>query len=134
MDISAFLLSIAWPSDLTLRPLDKQAAVHDPCSMTHVLHQQQAPYRLLEKIPGITLLPLPDNRICCGAAGRYMVTHPEMSNALLADKISRLQQLKPDLLVTSNYGCAMHLRSGLQQAGAEPEIIHPVTLLAQQIA
>jgi len=133
MDINQFLATQEWPAGMSLAPLNKTAAVHEPCVMNHVLENQQYPYRLLEKIPGLQTTPLPDNPQCCGAAGSYMFTQPAMADALRADKIAHLKHLQPDLLLTSNIGCALHLTAGIRAAGLTIEVIHPVTLVARQL-
>lgn len=132
-DVSDFLDSIIQPDSLAFAPLPKKVAVHDPCTLTHVLRKDKAPHALLQRIPQIELIPLPDARRCCGAAGSYMLTEPAMADALRAEKISALAALKPDILVTSNIGCALHLRAGLAAAGLNIQVLHPVELLARQL-
>ena len=133
-DISTFLNDIDWPDTLQLRALHKRVAVHDPCSLANVLKQSQAPYALLDKIPGLAVTPLPGNQHCCGSAGRYMVTHPDMAERIRQPKLDALTALKPDILVTSNIGCAMHLLDGIRRNGLAIDVMHPVTLLARQLS
>ncbi len=132
-DISQFLAGIAWPGDVTFSPLHKRVAMHDPCSLRHVLHQQTPPYTLLRNIPGIELIALPGNTQCCGAAGAYMVTQPVLADSLRNDKLEALQATGAEILVSSNLGCALHLAAGLRETGKDVEVIHPVTLLARQM-
>ncbi len=134
VDVSEFLAREAWPARVALMPLDKLIAVHDPCTLTNVLHLQDRPYALLRRIPGARVTPLPDNQFCCGAAGTYHLMHEEMARALRSDKLERLARLAPDILVTSNVGCAMYLRAGVKEAGLHVEIVHPVTLVARQLS
>lgn len=132
-DVSDFLDSITRPASLAFAPLPKNVAVHDPCTLTHVLRKDKAPYALLARIPEIELVALSDNRRCCGAAGSYMLTEPATAAALRAEKIAALAALQPDILVTSNIGCALHLRAGLAAAGLNIEVLHPIELLARQL-
>lgn len=132
-DINRFLNEIEWPENIKLQPLALRAAVHDPCSLTNVLKGAQHPYQLLAKIPQLEITPLSGNNRCCGAAGSYMLDHPQMADSLRDDKIKALLEIKPVLLVTSNIGCAMHLAAGARQAGLKLEVVHPVMLLARQI-
>lgn len=132
-DISAFLTSIPWPENITFAALNQRVAVHESCSLRHVLHQHTHPYTLLRKIPGIDLTPLPGNTQCCGAAGAYMITQPVLADALRNDKLAALKRSETQLLVTSNMGCALHIAAGLREAGQAIEVIHPVTLLARQL-
>ncbi len=131
-DISAFLTDLPWPEGLQLKPLPKRVAVHDPCSLRNVLKMADAPYRLLRKIPDIELVALPGNALCCGAAGAYLLTQPDMADALRADKLTALGEDPPDILVTSNTGCALHLAAGIRASGLAVEVLHPVQLLERQ--
>ncbi len=132
-DLNQFLAGLAWPSDIAFRPLNKRIAVHDPCSLTNVLRQEDKPYALLARIPGAEIIPLPDNSLCCGAAGTYHLTQTRIARQLRAPKIDRLRRLAPDILVTSNSGCAMYLAAGIREAALAIEVMHPVVLLERQI-
>lgn len=131
-DISTFLAA-AWPETLPLSPLPLRAAIHDPCSLRHVLHAAQAPYALLRRIPRLEVIPLPHNERCCGAAGSHFLREPQTADALSAPKLDALAALAPQFLVTSNIGCALHLQAGLRRRGLAVEVIHPVSLLSRQL-
>jgi glycolate oxidase iron-sulfur subunit len=134
VDISSFLQRIDWPAERPLAPLPKRIAIHDSCTLTNVLHAQHAPYQLLRRLPQAEVVALTDNKFCCGAAGAYHIEHKEMANSLRDDKIESLRALAPDILVSSNIGCAMHLAAGARAARLAIEIVHPVTLIARQLA
>lgn len=130
-DINTFLSQIEWPESLQLKPLNKKVAVHEPCSQRNILKENQAPYALLKRIPALEVTPLPGNQQCCGAAGSYMIEHPDMADSLRNDKLEIIDAAQPDILVSSNIGCALHLGAGNRKTGLE--ILHPVSLLARQI-
>lgn len=132
-DISQFLNHQEWPEQLRFKPLNARVAIHDPCTLTHVLKQAEPPYQLLSRIPEIELVPLGENKTCCGAAGSYMIDHPDMARALRDDKLAQIKILQPNILLTSNIGCAMHLRAGLREAGLDVEVMHPIVLLRKQL-
>jgi glycolate oxidase iron-sulfur subunit len=134
MDICHFINNAKWPKELKPRPLNKRVAVHEPCSLKNVLRQTDKVYKLLHKIPELELIPLPGNKHCCGAAGSYMLDHPEMADQLRQDKLDALLALKPDILVSSNIGCALHLAAGLRTQGLDIEVVHPITLLHRQLS
>lgn len=132
MDISQFLAGLDWPENIAFEPLPRRIAVHNPCTLTHVLRQEENPYKLLKRIPGAEIIPLPENNVCCGAAGTYHMTQAPIAEQLRAPKIGHLQRLAPDFLVTSNSGCATFLAAGLREAGLAVEVVHPVTLIERQ--
>ncbi|MEW6330246.1 MAG: (Fe-S)-binding protein [Pseudomonadota bacterium] len=132
-DISQFLADAVWPENIAFRPLAGRIAVHDPCTMTNVLRQERTIYTLLGKIPGVEIIALPGNNVCCGAAGTYHLTQAAIADRLRAPKIDQLRQLAPDALVSSNSGCATFLAAGLREAGLAMEVMHPVVLLERQL-
>ncbi len=126
-EISDFLLQ-HWPAELSLKPAELKVAVHEPCSQRNVLKNQQAGYDLLGKIPGITIVPLTDNHLCCGAGGSYMLTHQENAAELRAKKIQAIIVADADKILSSNFGCALYLN----KAGIK--VVHPIQLLVDQLA
>lgn len=133
MDINRFLAGMDWPEDLVFQPLPRRIAVHTPCTAVNVLRQEEDPCKLLQRIPGAEIIPLPENNVCCGAAGTYHMTQGAIAKQLRAPKIGHLQRLVPDILVTSNSGCATFLAAGLREAGLAVEVVHPVVLLEKQL-
>ncbi len=132
-DITEFL-NLHWPEDISLKechPNARKVAVHEPCSQrnarTEPGKRHQHVYALLEKIPEITVIPLPDNQICCGAGGVHMLTHPEIADPLRNEKLAHFEHSQADLLVSTNIGCALHLNAG----PALNKVVHPVVLLAE---
>jgi glycolate oxidase iron-sulfur subunit len=133
-EICRFLADLDWPKALHMRPLTKTVAVHEPCSQRNQLRDAEAAYALLRRIPGLEPVALPDNAFCCGAAGTYLLQQPAMSQALLAPKIEALASLGAEILVTTNTGCAVHLAAGARETGLKLEVLHPVELIARQLA
>ncbi len=133
-DISQFLAEFPWPEGLALKPLRATVCVHAPCSLKNALRAERHPVALLRRIPELNAVALPAQTRCCGAAGSYLLEHPGMAQTLRDDVLEQVLALKPDCLVTSNPGCAMHLRAGLKQQGrGDIEVLHPVALLARQL-
>jgi glycolate oxidase iron-sulfur subunit len=131
IDFSAFLDKVEWRGAPTL---EQTVAVHEPCTLRNVMKTADSTYRILERIDGLKVVPLADNRTCCGAAGTYFLTQPEMSQRLLADKIQAIRNSGATSIVTSNIGCGLHLASGLQAAGIDLEVLHPAQIVARALA
>ncbi len=131
-DISAFLATVDW-QDVTPDALPTRIHVHDACSLRNAMRQHKPVYDLLAHIPQAQILPLPGNDQCCGGAGSYMLTQPDMAKRLQDDKIEACKASGTSLLVSSNIGCALHIAAGLRDHGIVMEVIHPVRLLARQM-
>ncbi len=128
-----YLAQLEWPKDAIFRPLSARVAIHEPCSAFYGGFNRQAVPQLLQKIPQLQLITFEHDRLCCGAAGSYMLTEPKLSHRLQQQKVEAVKKQHPDILVTNNTGCALQLRSGLREAGFDIEVLHPVQLLVRQL-
>jgi glycolate oxidase iron-sulfur subunit len=126
-DISEFLAQE--PLRGPLGPVPKRVAYDDPCHLLHAQQVREQPRHLLQQIPELELVSFTDADFCCGAAGIYNLTQPEMSMRILERKIEHLQAAAPDVIATGNPGCMMQLRSGVQRAGLNIPVVHPITLI-----
>ncbi|MGE3850398.1 MAG: (Fe-S)-binding protein [Planctomycetota bacterium] len=102
-----------------------------PCHLLHAQRVEQPPLELLRAVPGIRVVPLPESEWCCGSAGIYNITQPEMSQRVLARKLDQVLAVAPalDVLVTANPGCELQLRAGLVQRGSRIRVMHIAALL-----
>lgn len=132
-DISAFLLEV-WPEDVVLEPVGKRLAIHIPCTQRLITDSVQNTFELLANIPGLELHSVSENSSCCGAAGSYMLEHPQTSQQMSMDIIRQIEGLRPEILLTSNFGCGQHLSGGISHETHKTEIMHPVVLMARQLA
>jgi glycolate oxidase iron-sulfur subunit len=129
-DPIAFLL--AHGERLRFRPTPLTVAIHEPCTQRNVVGAGAALRTLLARVPGLKVVELDASGRCCGAAGTHFVSHPDAADALLAPKLDATARLAPDVIVSANVGCSLHLAGGLRrQGGISPEVLHPVRLLAR---
>jgi glycolate oxidase iron-sulfur subunit len=133
VDISQFLVKSGCDLSDQLRPLAASVCLHTPCSLKNVMREEQGALKLLQQIPDIKISPLPAAIQCCGSAGSYMLDHPQMSQALLNDLLNVALEDRPEYLVSSNIGCALHISAGLRERGVALEVLHPITLIARQL-
>ena len=105
---------------------------HEACHLVHGQKISQPPRDLLRAIPGVELVELPEATWCCGSAGIYNITQPEMSMALLERKMKHIAATGASIVATGNPGCIGQIRYGAEKFGVNVEVIHPVTLLARK--
>lgn len=134
VDIHQLLIDSEQFPQLNFEPLNETVAVHIPCTQGNVLHDSDSPFKLLERIPGLQLQTMESSMGCCGAAGSYCLTQPEQSDQLGRKTLVCLAAAPPGYLVTSNTGCALHMAALIEASGWDTEVLHPVTLLARQLA
>ncbi|MEX2963140.1 glycolate oxidase subunit GlcF [Microbulbifer sp. TYP-18] len=89
----------------------KQYAFHCPCTLQHGQGLNGRVERLLMHM-GVALPTIEDAHLCCGSAGTYSLLQPTMARALRAAKLRHLQATGPDVIVTANIGCQLHLQGG----------------------
>ncbi len=104
---------------------------HESCHLCHGQKVTRQPRDLLRSIPGVELAELPESNWCCGSAGIYNITQPEMSSKLLNRKLDHLAATGATLVTTANPGCHIQLENGLRTRGLTTPVRHPVSLLAE---
>jgi len=105
------------------------ATYHDACHLAHAQRIRDQPRNLLQKIPGLKLVDLPESELCCGAAGTYNLTEPEMAERLSRRKLDNILATGAQLVVTANAGCLLQIASEARKQGQVLEIVHPMDLL-----
>ena len=105
------------------------ATYHDACHLAHAQKVREQPRALLKKIPGLTLVDLPESDLCCGAAGTYNLTQPEMAEKLGARKLENIRSTRASLVVTGNAGCLLQIMRQAKMEGETLRIMHPMELL-----
>jgi glycolate oxidase iron-sulfur subunit len=105
------------------------ATYHDACHLLHAQKIHDAPRRLLAQIPGLDLRELPETELCCGAAGTYNLTQPEMSARLSRRKIENIIKTGARMAITSNAGCALQIASEARKQNHQLTVVHPMELL-----
>ena len=134
IDVSHYLTTVLKHRLVAFERLPLKVALHTPCTLRQGEGQEEAVMELLHKIPGLELVPLSGQPRCCGAGGSQMLSQPEMADALRDDMVKEIGAMGADVVVSSNLGCAMHLRAGMKEAGADVPLLHPVQLIAQAVS
>lgn len=116
---------------LSFRSLDARVALHLPCTQVNVAGTGDALQRLLARVPQLQVRALPTQAQCCGAAGSHMLEFPQRAAAYREKLLATLPKPAPDLLLTSNIGCRLHLAAGLRENGSLLAVEHPLALLAR---
>jgi glycolate oxidase iron-sulfur subunit len=120
-------------AELPLKRLEVTVTYHDACHLAHGQRIRTPPRALLRRIPGLTLVELPDSDLCCGSAGVYNLLEPEMAGQLLDLKVARILETGARIVATGNPGCLLQIAKGLRARDAAIEVLHPIELLARAI-
>jgi glycolate oxidase iron-sulfur subunit len=96
----------------------------DACHLAHGQRIRAQPRALLRAIDGVILVDIEDAERCCGSAGIYNLTHPEVSRELQQDKVRKIVDASPDVIVSGNPGCILQIAAGLRAAGSSARVVH----------
>jgi glycolate oxidase iron-sulfur subunit len=126
-DVSEFLVALGPVKPE--HPLTLRATYHDACHLCHGQQVRKPPRQMLELIPGLELLPLNESEICCGAAGSYNLTQPEMAERLGERKARNILATGADAVFTANVGCLLQVGRHLRQHRPDLWVAHPIDAL-----
>jgi glycolate oxidase iron-sulfur subunit len=126
-DISEFLTHLG-PVPPT-HPLPIKATYHDACHLAHAQQIRTPPRQLLGMIPELELLPLMESELCCGAAGSYNLTQPEMAERLGRRKAENILATGAQAVFTGNVGCLMQITRHLRSQQPNFWVAHPIDAL-----
>lgn len=128
-DVSEVILEAI--DDLPLGPLPVRITYQDSCHLRNGMKASHAPRKLLQSIPESEYVELFEADRCCGSAGIYNLTQPQMSMQLLTEKMAHVKETKAEWLATANPGCLLQMKLGIHQAGLEKEMqaVHVVDVL-----
>lgn len=114
-------------ADLVLAPDSRRVALHRPCTLDHSVQAGDQLKRLL-RAAGFVLTDVEPEPGCCGSAGTYSLLQPTLAKRLRHLKLAALQAGAPDVILTANIGCLMHL-----QGGSLVPVQHWVQALAERL-
>jgi len=132
IDIVDFIQAAKWPTQLIPKPLPEKVFLHTPCTLRNVLKNPFAPLQMLTRIPELVCHTIKSPH-CCGAAGTYMLEHPEIAKPLVKNLLSELDNIQGNFIATSNVGCALHIQQQMRESNSAIRVTHPVTLLARAL-
>jgi glycolate oxidase iron-sulfur subunit len=111
--------------------VSQKVTYHESCHLAHGQKITLEPRQLLRAIPGLELIELPESTWCCGSAGIYNLTQPEMAGVLLERKMKNIEKTGAPIVANGNSGCLLQLINGAKQRSMKIRVVHPVTLLAE---
>lgn len=121
------LCEVIDPQSLPAQPLEARIAFQSPCTLQHGQQIRGKVEALLARV-GFELTPVDDAHLCCGSAGTYSLTQPQLSAELRGRKLRALHQGLPQRIATANIGCLAHL-----QGGAATPVVHWIELVDEAL-
>ncbi|QQK81008.1 (Fe-S)-binding protein [Salicibibacter cibi] len=126
MDVSKYLHDFGYRAPKA--EMKKRITYHDACHLAHGQGVWDEPRDLLEEIPGLEMAELPNADRCCGSAGIYNITHPDMAGRLLDRKIEDVPD-DVEMISMGNPGCMLQMAMGVMNHGRDEMIVHTMQLI-----
>lgn len=116
-----------------VKPVEAVVTYQDSCHLRNVQGVWKEPRQLIRSIPGVTFAELEQSHLCCASGGIYNLQHFQESMQILDNKMDQVQKTKASIIVTTNPGCMLQMKVGVERAGmaGDAAAIHLVELLAE---
>ena len=106
------------------------ATYHYSCHLRGLGMTDEA-VQLLKQIEGLEYRALERMDQCCGFGGTFAVKFPQVSGAMVEDKVACLRATGAEVLVCNDGGCAMNISGALHRAGVDMRVMHIAELISQ---
>lgn len=128
-ELSEFLVRVLGVQDVGAR-FPHRVAFHPSCHLLRGLRAAECARTLLRHVEGIDLVELAHAENCCGFGGVFSVKFPEVSEAMMRDKLDEVASTGAEVLVSTDLGCLLHLAGGLSRRGSRVRCAHLAEVLA----
>ena len=130
-DLTELLATLALPKPQTT---GGTVTYHDPCHLGRQQGITEAPRKLLVDAGGFELSEMAESNWCCGGAGSYNLSHPELSKEVLARKMSRISETGAEIISTACPACLIQLDFGARTSDDRPRAVrHVIELIAERL-
>ena len=139
-ELSEFIVDVLGITDLSQfadsGPTEptRKVTYHEGCHLRRELGALTQPRALLNSLPGIELVEMEQSEVCCGFGGTFSVKYPEISGAMLNDKINFASETGADALAACDSSCLMHIGGGIEKRGMPIRPLHLASLIDDQLS
>jgi L-lactate dehydrogenase complex protein LldE len=130
-ELSEFLVDVLGVTDVGAYYPHK-VTFHPTCHSLRVLRVGDRPLRLLRAVQGLELVELPDAEVCCGFGGTFAVKNPDVSAAMLSDKLRHVLSTDAEICSAGDSSCLLHIGGGLSRTRAGVRTVHLAEILASE--
>ena len=111
----------------------QRVTYHEACHLSRELHVTTQPRTLMNSLPGVELVEMERAEECCGFGGAFSVKYPDISGAMLQDKINSVRTTGADAVVACDSGCLMQMAGGMQRQSIDVRTLHLAQLLDERM-
>lgn len=133
LELSEFLVDVLGVEDVGAS-FRGSVTYHESCHLLRELGVSGAPRKLIGAVRGAEFVEMEGADACCGFGGMFSVEYPEISAAILAEKLQQVERSGADALVACDAGCLMQMRGALSRRGSRVRCMHLAELLYEREA
>ncbi len=130
-EFSEFIVNELGIEDVGAR-FPARVTYHDACHLLRELGISDQPRRLIRAVRDVDFIEMEAPDTCCGFGGTFSVKYAEISNAILQEKLARINSSGVEYVVANDSSCLMQIAGGLSRAGSPVKTMHLAELLAKQ--
>ena len=131
LELSEFLVDVLGVEDVGATYAHR-VTYHPTCHSLRLLKVDDRPLRLLRHVRGLQLVELPEAESCCGFGGTFALKNPDVSAAMLADKVRNVQATKAAVCTAADASCLLHIGGGLSRLRVGTTTVHLAEILASR--
>jgi len=133
-ELSEFLADVIGINNLpATNKIRRKVTYHEACHLRRELGAVTQARSLINAVPGMDVVEMEQAEVCCGFGGTFAVKYPEISGAMLQDKIDNIRDSEADTVVACDSTCLMHIAGGLEKQNVPVESVHLAQLLDEAI-
>ncbi|HKS08276.1 MAG TPA: (Fe-S)-binding protein [Pyrinomonadaceae bacterium] len=128
-ELSSFLIRVLKVEDVGASWQGK-LTWHDACHGLRDLNIRLEPRKLISNVRGAEFVELENAEACCGFGGTFSVKYPEISLAILDQKIEAIERAGVQAVVSGDASCLLQIGGRLTRKGSSARVMHLAELLA----
>jgi len=130
-EYSEFIVNELGVEDVGAR-FPNRVTYHDACHLLRELGVSDQPRRLIRAVREVALVEMEAPDTCCGFGGTFSVKYGEISNAILQEKLARIQESGAEYVIANDSSCLMQIAGGLSRINSPVKTMHLAELLAKR--
>lgn len=131
-EFTQFLVQVLGVTDLGAY-FPHRVTYHPSCHGTRMLGIKDEPYTLLKNIKGLEFVPLPFAEDCCGFGGTFAIKLPDISGAMVSEKVQHVMETEAEVLCGLDMGCLMNIGGRMSHAGKPVRVMHLIEVLYEGV-
>lgn len=127
-EFSDFLVNVCQATDLGAK-YNRTITYHDSCHLRNGLGIMHEPRRLIQGIEGARFLEMKNSDQCCGFGGTFYMKFPEISRAIVNEKVGNIIASGAEIVTGNDTGCLMNIGMALRKKRSSIRVMHLAELL-----